>query len=114
MSDLLFLFCILLLVSIPILIVSMLLTSQLMGGVDFGPLPSVLGKSALILVAVNAIGLVPGIGPWVALVVWFLGLMSLFRLDARTTMTPVFINWGLNFLFRLFLLNALLHMLNAS
>src|SRR5438045_597827 len=91
---------ILLPISTVILIVSMLLTSKFMGGVDFGTVGAVVAKGALLILLVNGITLIP-YGVWLALPLWWVGLMVLFGLDFREAFTLVVINWTLNVVARL-------------
>jgi hypothetical protein len=81
--------------SIVILVVSMMLTSSALGGVEFGQVHVVIFKGAVLLLAVNGIGLLP-YGVWLSLPVWWLGLMVLFHIDFWEARTLVVINWVLN------------------
>jgi hypothetical protein len=92
-------------ISIAILILSMILTSQSMGGVEFGSVGSVIAKSAVLIIAADLALLAPGWLGWVlSLVIWWAGLMLLFRLDFWECRTLVAINWILNLLVNLGLL----------
>ncbi len=93
--------------SVIILIVSMLVTNRIWGGVDFGPLKSVILKGGGLLIAVNLVALIPGFGGLLVLAVWFIGLMLLFKLDLWQTFTLVVVNGVLNFLVRMMLHNAM-------
>jgi hypothetical protein len=97
------LFLISVVISIPILILSMILTSNSMGGVEFGSVGSVVAKGALLIIVADLVLLLPwGIIGWaLSLVVWWAGLMLLFRLDFWECRTLVAINWILNLLVRL-------------
>src|SRR5438552_18654171 len=97
---------ILLPISTVILIASMLLTSKFMGGVEFGTVGAVVAKGALLILLVDGITLIP-YGIWLALPVWWVGLMVLFGIDFWEARTLVFINWILNLLARLLILSLL-------
>lgn len=81
--------------SVLILVVSMMLTSSAMGGVDFGQAHVVVAKGAALLLAVNCMTLLP-YGVWLCLPVWWFGLMLLFHIDFWEARTLVVINWVLN------------------
>jgi predicted RNA-binding Zn-ribbon protein involved in translation (DUF1610 family) len=95
-------------VSVVILVLSMFIASALLGGVDFGQAHIAIPKAAALLFVVNLISMIPFIGPLLALPVWWLGLMGLFSLDFVETRTLVIINWGLNTIFKYFVLAAIL------
>jgi hypothetical protein len=89
-------------ISIPILILSMILPSHTMGGVEFGSVGSVIAKSAVLIIAADLAWLAPGWFGWVlSLAIWWFGLMLLFRLDFWECRTLVAINWFFNLLVRL-------------
>ena len=90
-----------------ILIISMIISSAIHGGIEFGEVHIVIPKALGLLLVVNLISLLPG-GWLFALGIWFLGLMYLFRLDVWEARVLIFINWGLNVAVRLFLLGVLL------
>jgi hypothetical protein len=107
--NLALLFVILLPISAIILAVSMSLTSKAMGGVEFGPVHVVLLKGAVLILLVDLIALIPNVGIWLTLPVWWFGLMILFRIDFWEARTLVVINWVLNLIVRLLLANLLSH-----
>src|SRR5438552_19030398 len=88
---------ILLPISTVILIASMLLTSKFMGGVEYGTVGAVVAKGALLILLVDGITLIP-YGVWLALPVWWVGVLGLFGFDCWEACTLVFINWRLNLL----------------
>ena len=92
--------------SVIILIISMVLTSSLMGGVDFGAVHIVVLKAIPLLIAVNLLAAIP-YGIYLAIPVWWIGLMILFRLDFWEVRTLVVVNWALNFIVRLILISLL-------
>lgn len=83
-------------VSTVILIVSMIISSQLAGGIDFGEVQVVIPKAIGLLLFVNVIGLIP-YGGWVTFPIWLFGLMFLFHLDLWESRLLIAINWILNF-----------------
>jgi hypothetical protein len=93
--SLLILFAISLAISTGVLIVSMLVTSWWFEGVDFGPVNQVLVKSAALLVTVTAISLIP-YGSLVNIVVWFAGLIFLFRIGFLEALVLTAVNGFLN------------------
>jgi hypothetical protein len=101
-------------VSVVILVVSMFAASALLGGIDFGEAHVAIPKAAALLFVVSLLSVIPCVGPLLALPVWFLGLMGLFRLDFTEARTLVIINWGLNSLFRYFVLTAILSGISHS
>jgi hypothetical protein len=105
--ELLLAFVVLFVISTIILIVSMIITSNLMGGVEFGAVHHVILKGAGLLVLINLLALIPYVGIWLTLPVWWGGLMVLFHIDFWEARTLVFVNWGLNLLVKLFLLGLL-------
>jgi hypothetical protein len=95
-------------VSIVILVISMFISSALVGGIDFGEAHVVVPKAGALLLVVNFIQLIPCIGPFLAIPVWYLGLMGLFELDFMEARVLVAVNWGLNTLFKYLALAAIL------
>jgi hypothetical protein len=98
---------ILLPVSVVILVISMFISSAILGGIDFGQAHIAIPKAAALLFVVTLVGMIPFIGWALALPVWFLGLMGLFRLDFAEARILVFINWCLNSLVRMFVVGAI-------
>jgi hypothetical protein len=101
-----------LLISIPIsaviLVISMIISSAIGGGIEFGEVHVVIPKALGLIFVVNLVSLIPFVGWFIALLVWVGGLMSLFKLDMQETRILVAVNWGLNFLVRLALLQMFL------
>ena len=87
-----------------ILVVSMIIASSIGGGIEFGEVHIVIPKALGLLFVANLVGLIPFVGWFLALIVWVGGLMSLFRLDFHETRILVAVNWVLNWLVRLALL----------
>jgi hypothetical protein len=83
-------------ISTIILIISMVISSQLAGGIDFGEVSTAIAKAILLLFAVNVISLVP-YGIFFSIPIWLFGLMYLFNLDFWETRFLLFINWVLNY-----------------
>jgi hypothetical protein len=88
-------FAIMLVISVVILILSMIITSSLGGGVDFGEVHIVLAKAIPLLILISLVELAP-YGVFIAIPIWWIGLMLLFRLDFWEVRTLVFVNWALN------------------
>jgi hypothetical protein len=87
------------------LLFSMIVTSQMAGGIDFGHISYIAPRALVLLLLVNAINLVD-CGVLLAGPVWFLGLMFLFQLDFRETRMLTRINWGMNLVWKLLLFLA--------
>jgi len=100
-------FLIMLPISTVILILSMVISSALAGGIEFGEIHIVIPKALVLLLVVNLIGLLP-LGGYLALPFWLFGLMFLFDLDFWETRFLLGINWILNLLVRIFLVTAIL------
>jgi hypothetical protein len=83
-------------ISTIILIISMVISSQLVGGIDFGEVHTAIAKAILLLFAVNVISLVD-YGIFFSIPIWLFGLMYLFNLDFWETRFLLFINWVLNY-----------------
>ena len=88
-------FLIMIPISVALLIISMLLSSKITGGIDFGDLRDVILKSTGLLVAVNIVALLPW-GDLPALVIFLVGLISLFRLDWLECLILAVVNSFLN------------------
>ena len=95
-------------VSIVILVISMFIASALLGGIDFGQAHVAIPKAGALLFVVNLLSMIPIVGAFLALPVWFLGLMGLFGSDFVEARILVAINWCLNTLFKYFVLAAIL------
>ena len=85
-------------VGIPILILSMLITSRLAGGVEFGTLGAVIWKSAVLLIVTQLIlMLVPhyAFGILFVAALWWLGYGFLFNMDGRDAKIAAFVTVGM-------------------
>jgi hypothetical protein len=96
--------------SMIILVVSMLIASAIVGGIDFGPVLEAIPKAFLLLVVINSISLIPHVGMILAFPVWLIGLIVLFRLDFFEAAMLVFVNGSLNTIIKVFLLAMVLSM----
>jgi hypothetical protein len=86
----------------------MILTSNTMGGVEFGSVGSAIAKGAVLITFADAASLIPGlVGLALSLIVWWGGLMLLFRIDFWECRTLVAINWLLNVMVHLALVAML-------
>jgi hypothetical protein len=94
-------------ISMVILIISMLISNFIAGGIDFGEVHLAILKSFALLLVVNLIAMVP-FGNLLALPVWLFGLMYLFNLDFWECRFLLFINWALNYLAKIFLMAIVL------
>lgn len=83
-------------VSTVILIVSMILSSAIAGGIEFGEIQVVIPKAMALLLIVNLVAMVPFGGWLLTFPVWVLGLMFLFRLDIWEARFLFVVNWLLN------------------
>jgi hypothetical protein len=92
-------------ISTVIFFVAMYLSSVLVGAMEIGEIHVAIVKSFIILFAVNLVSLAP-FGGFISLVVWLVGLMTLFRLDLWEARMLLFINWVLNFGLRFFVFAA--------
>jgi hypothetical protein len=90
-----------------ILIISMVVSSQLAGGIDFGEVSTAIAKALLLLFAVNVIYLVR-FGLFLSIPIWLLGLMYLFNLDFWETRFLFSINWILTYAARYAMMAMLL------
>jgi hypothetical protein len=96
-------------ISTVILIVSMVLSSVVAGGIDFGEVHIVIPKAMFLLLIINLVMLVP-FGPILTFFFTFpIWLMTLFGLDLWESRFLVAINSILNLLVKAFLLGLILH-----
>jgi hypothetical protein len=86
-----------------ILIISMIISSHLSGGIDFGEVHVVIPKALALLFVTTLISMIPYAGLVLTFPVWLLGLMYLFRLDFWEGFFLVSINWLLNLIAKVFL-----------
>lgn len=82
-------------VSVGILVLSMIISSSLGGGIDFGELHVALLKAFILLLITNVLGLWQ-YGCLLNGLVWWCGLMVMFRLDFWEVRMVSFVNWFLN------------------
>jgi predicted Zn finger-like uncharacterized protein len=94
-------------VSTVIFFVAMFLSSIWFGAIEIGEIHVAVVKSFALLLVVNLVTLLP-LGGYLALAVWLVGLIGLFRLDLWEARMLIFVNWVLNFLLRSFVFTALL------
>jgi hypothetical protein len=89
------------LISIPIklvvLIVSMVLSSALGGGINFGDAKTAIIGAIFLIVIVNFVEMIPGFGIYLTLLVWLVGFMTIFGLDPWEARFLLFINWLINY-----------------
>jgi len=90
-------FAVLFAFSTAVWVVALFVYSGLIGGLDFGRLHLFVLKSAGLLLAVNLITLIP-YGGYFTIVVWWLGLMLVLKLDFWEARNLVIILWLLNLL----------------
>jgi len=74
---------------------------------DFGPLVSFAGKSAILVSIVSLIYLLPYVH-WFTLIVWWIGLMVIFKKDFWECKMLVFLIWGVGFVTRFFIAGMLM------
>ncbi len=94
-------------VSTVVLILSMIISSYISGGIEFGEIHIVIPKALALLLVVNVICLLP-FGWLLALPVWVLGFMYLFGLDPWEARVLLIINCGMNIAVRVLVLSALI------
>jgi hypothetical protein len=97
-------------ISTVILIVSMILSSLLAGGIDFGEVHIVIPKAIFLLLVINLVMLVP-FGAFLVFPIWLVGLLMLFSLDLWECRFLIAINWILNLIVKALLLGLMLHAL---
>jgi hypothetical protein len=93
--------------SLVILIISMMLSSKIVGGIDFGSVSTAIPKSIALLVLVNVLGNFPCVGWLMTLPVWALGLMALFNLELWEARVLIGINWLMNVAVRFMCIGAM-------
>jgi hypothetical protein len=98
-------FAVMIPVSTGILILSMIISSSIAGGIEFGEVHVVIPKAIGLLLLVNIVQIiipslfgVPGYYTrLIALPVWLFGLMLLFHLDLWEARFLIFVNWFFNY-----------------
>jgi hypothetical protein len=94
-------------ISFPILILSMIATNSLLGGdVEFGPLGPALLKGSLLVILGNVILLFVPFGLFLWVVVFWLGTGLLFRVEFWQARVFVLVNWVLNIVVSLLLMQV--------
>jgi hypothetical protein len=83
-------------ISTVILILSMIISSALGGGIEFGEVHVVIPKAIGLLIVVTLVSLIPFVGWILTFPIWVIGLMVLFRLDVWEARFVFIINWLLN------------------
>jgi hypothetical protein len=91
-------FGVMLVVSTVILVISMFISSAIVGGMEFGEAHIVIPKAMGLLFVVNLIYLIPCMGPFLALPVWLIGCMLVFRLELWEARVLVAVNWVLGWI----------------
>ena len=97
-------------ISAVVAFLSMWISSAILGGIDFGPIPLVILKGAAMLFFVNLCYMMPlpmYFGVIFALAVWTCGWMFFFGLEFLEARVLAIISWGLMTIVRLFLLAVL-------
>jgi hypothetical protein len=92
--------------AVPVLLLAMVITSKLGGGVEFGNVGMVVLKCLPVLAIAHALFMVP-FGFVLAFGAMMVGFMIAFRLDIWEARMLVIVNWALNFGLRLALVAAL-------
>jgi hypothetical protein len=95
-------------ISTVIFIASMVISSKIAGGIDFGQLHLAIMKAVILVLVTNLLSMIPG-GMYFNALVWLVGLMYLFGLDLWETRFLLGINWLLNFWIKFFLIAALVN-----
>jgi predicted RNA-binding Zn-ribbon protein involved in translation (DUF1610 family) len=80
--------------------------ASLFGAVEVGEIPVAMVKGFILIAIVNTVSLIP-YGLYLAAVIWFVGIMTIFRLDVWETRVLVGINWVLNFIAQIIILTLL-------
>jgi hypothetical protein len=96
-------------ISCVILILSMVISSSISGGIDFGPAHWAILKAGGMLIFINLCYMIPipYVGSALALPIWIMGLMFLFGLDFWECRLIILINWCLDTIVAIFLLSLL-------
>jgi hypothetical protein len=93
-------FAILYVIVAVIFVIATIAYSSLIEPLDFGSLLPFVGKAAVLVGIVSGVLLIP-YGGWFALIVWWVGVMIVFRVDFWSARILVAIIWVLTFLVRL-------------
>ena len=98
-------------ISTVILIVSMIASSSIAGGIEFGEIQVVIPKAMGLLLVVNVVSMIPVAGWFVTFPIWLFGLMILFRLDLWEARFLIAMNWILNSISKYIILGIVLAIL---
>src|SRR5262245_25996722 len=88
-------------------VLALIMYNIVLGGIDFGPLELFAVKSVGLIAVANTFALVPFCGGWMALAVWWIGIVWLFKMEYWEAKVLVLIIWVLNFISRLAILTIL-------
>jgi hypothetical protein len=95
-------------ISTVIMILSMVISSSIAGGIDFGEIHTAILKAMALLIAVNLVVLIPLAGIFLTLPIWLFGLMYLYNLDFWECRFLLFINWAMNTIIKYLFMAALM------
>ena len=90
-------FIILVPINVVILIAGMFISSALGGGINFGDAKTAIIGSFFLVVVVVLVSLIPVFGRYLTLIVWLIGFMTIFGLDAWEARFLLLICWLLSF-----------------
>jgi hypothetical protein len=102
------------LVTFFIWVVVLIIYSTMIESFDFGYLPAFLLKSVILVTAVVLVVMFVPFGGLLSLLVWAVGLMTLFRMDAWGSRILVMLIWAVNFVASLAIRGILANMANGS
>ncbi len=94
-------------VSVIVFVISMLISNEIAGGIEFGRSEVVLVRVAALLCVVNLVELIPYGGP-LSFPIWLLGLTHIFRISPWQGRILVVTNWLVNFVVEVLLASFLL------
>jgi len=92
-------------ITLVILIIGMFLSSALGGGINFGEAKTAIIGAIFLIVIVNLVYMIPVAGPYLTLLVWLVGFMTIFGLDPWEARFLFFIVWVMHY----FLNMAIVH-----
>jgi hypothetical protein len=103
-------------ISAIVLFISMLVSSAVAGGIDFGPLKWAIPKAAVMLILVNLCYMIPlpYIPCFLALGVWIMGWMGLFGLDLWEARLVIVMNWIIMTIIKLFVVGILVSLVQSG
>ena len=94
--------------------ISMVISNAFGAGVELAEFSTLIPKVLLLVLLANLAGLVSFVGWLMALVVFFIGSMIFFELEAWETRFLVIINWGLNWVAWIFLIGILISLVTPA